>query len=158
MQGRRLLKAYYGMQLMHNYLCIEGTHENKSTKEVELTVKSSLAWAPLLSFLASAECMVTHALIRRFSNSIVSIKSEFLKIGETIITIKQKRKNKTKKQCQTADQLQKGWFRDKYHIKLLSFNLTSWKLSQALSINWQPKSDKNDLNIWWHWILVNQEH
>lgn len=43
-----------------------------------LTVKSSRAWAPRLSLRASAECMVTDALIRRFSNSIVSIKSVFL--------------------------------------------------------------------------------
>jgi len=43
-----------------------------------ITVKSSRACAPLLSFLASAECIVTEAFIRRFSSSIVSIKSEFL--------------------------------------------------------------------------------
>lgn len=50
------------------------TEKDKSKR----TVKSSRACAPLLSFLASAECMVTHALIKRFSNSIVSMRSEFL--------------------------------------------------------------------------------
>lgn len=48
-------------------------------RNIELTVKSSRACAPRLSFLASAECIVIHAFIKRFSNSIVSTKSEFLK-------------------------------------------------------------------------------
>lgn len=51
----------------------------KKIYQNEQTEKSSRAWAPLLSFLASAECMVIHALINRFSNSMVSNKSEFLK-------------------------------------------------------------------------------
>lgn len=49
-----------------------------TSKETRLTVKSSRACAPLLSFLASAEYIVIQAFIKRFSNSIVSIKSEFL--------------------------------------------------------------------------------
>mmetsp|Transcript_9361 Transcript_9361/g.24036 ORF Transcript_9361/g.24036 Transcript_9361/m.24036 type:complete len:210 (-) Transcript_9361:1353-1982(-) len=39
--------------------------------------KSSLEWAPLLSFLCSAECMVMAALMSRFSSSSVSIRSVF---------------------------------------------------------------------------------
>mmetsp|Transcript_12755 Transcript_12755/g.33023 ORF Transcript_12755/g.33023 Transcript_12755/m.33023 type:complete len:210 (+) Transcript_12755:855-1484(+) len=42
-----------------------------------LSVKSSLACAPLDSFLCSAECMVMAALISKFSSSSVSIKSVF---------------------------------------------------------------------------------
>lgn len=69
------------LQIPHNWFSIrEKLASRISVKEQsELTVKSSRAWAPLLSFLASAECMVMIALINRFSNSIVSIKSEFLK-------------------------------------------------------------------------------
>lgn len=55
------------------------------------TVKSSRAWAPRLSFLASAECMVMHAFISKFSSSIVSIKSEFLHVNknmERVITMR----------------------------------------------------------------------
>lgn len=53
-------------------------NQKKEIKGAMQTVKSSRACAPLLSFRASAECMVMQAFIKRFSNSTVSIKSEFL--------------------------------------------------------------------------------
>lgn len=58
---------------------IQNIKQNEWSSAAEQTVKSSRAWAPLLSFLASAECIVMHALINKFSNSMVSIKSEFLR-------------------------------------------------------------------------------
>lgn len=46
-------------------------------KMLKLTLKSSLAWAPLLSFLCSAEWMVWTAFSIRFCSSNVSTRSVF---------------------------------------------------------------------------------
>lgn len=99
-------------------------------RNIELTVKSSRACAPRLSFLASAECIVIHALIKRFSSSIVSTKSEFLKC----------KVSKTQLNNQPKDNSLTFFLKEKqsHHIKLLSFTLTSPKLSQVLSIKSQP--------------------
>ena len=104
-----------------------------------LTVKSSRACAPLLSFLASAECMVIQAFIKRFSNSMVSIKSEFLSKDFRISSQNHVNTNKKRESMFLYTKL--------HHIKLWSFTWTSWKLSHVLSINWQP-AKKHKFKRW----------
>lgn len=58
----------------------EKRKRRKKTKKKQThqqTLKSSLAWAPLLSFLCSAELMVWTALSIRFCSSSVSTRSVF---------------------------------------------------------------------------------
>jgi len=74
-----LFSAYTRIHLY--YVMVSSLWDNQSLWKSwarNQTVKSSRACAPLLSFRASAECIVMDAFIKRFSSSNVSIKSEFL--------------------------------------------------------------------------------
>ena len=99
-------------------------------KKGNQTVKSSRACAPLLSFRASAECIVMDAFINRFSSSIVSIKSEFLHSPQEFYHIVYLHLI-----INNIDLIIKYRRLLFYHIKLRSLTWTSSKLSHALSIN-----------------------